>query len=104
MSKYIIILLLYLIILLENVILFRRKTLPFSALEFSIVSTILVIATGNVILSTILFILCIFLVLSRRILFNQRYEFDGISFDFDYSKEIYSISRIFNTFKLLFKF
>lgn len=99
MSKYIIILLLYLIILLENVILFRRKTLPFSALEFSIVSTILVIATGNIILSTILFILCISLVFSRRILFNQRYEFDGISFDFDYSKEIYSISRIFNTFK-----
>ena len=99
MSKYIIILLLYLIILLENVILFRRKTLPFSALEFSIISAILVIATGNIILSTILFILCISLVFSRRILFNQRYEFDGISFDFDYSKEIYSISRIFNTFK-----
>ena len=99
MLKYIIMLLLYLIILSENVILFRRKTLPFSALEFSILGIISSIITGNIIFNVIIIIICISLLFTRRILYNQRHEFDDLSFDFDYSKEIYSISRILNSFK-----
>lgn len=99
MLKYVIILLLYLIILSENVILFRRKTIPFSTLEFSILGIISSIITGNIVFNVIIIIICISLLFTRRILYNQRHEFDDLSFDFDYSKEIYSISRILNTFK-----
>ena len=99
MLKYVIILLLYLIILSENVILFRRKTIPFSTLEFSILGIVSSIITGNVIFNVIIIIICISLLFTRRILYNQRHEFDDLKFDFDYSKEIYSISRILNAFK-----
>lgn len=99
MLKYVVILLLYLIILSENVILFRRKTIPFSTLEFSILGIISSIITGNVIFNAIIIIICISLLFTRRILYNQRHEFDDLKFDFDYSKEIYSISRILNAFK-----
>lgn len=99
MLKYVIILLLYLIILSENVIFFRRKTIPFSTLEFSILGIISSIITGNIVFNVIIIIICISLLFTRRILYNQRHEFDDISFDFDYSKEIYSISRILNSFK-----
>jgi len=83
----------------ENVILFRRKTIPFSTLEFSILGIISSIITGNIVFNVIIIIICISLLFTRRILYNQRHEFDDLSFDFDYSKEIYSISRILNTFK-----
>lgn len=99
MLKYVIILLLYLIILSENVILFRRKTIPFSALEFSILGIASSIITGNIVFNAIIIIICISLLFTRRILYNQRHEFDDLKFDFDYSKEIYSLSRILNTFK-----
>lgn len=99
MLKYVIILLLYLIILSENVILFRRKTIPFSTLEFSILGIVSSIIIGNVIFNVIIIIICISLLFTRRILYNQRHEFDDLKFDFDYSKEIYSISRILNAFK-----
>jgi len=99
MLKYVIILLLYLIILSENVILFRRKTIPFSTLEFSILGIASSIITGNIVFNVIIIIICISLLFTRRILYSQRHEFDDLSFDFDYSKEIYSISRILNSFK-----